>query len=180
MMGILTRIALYTVVLSITIWSLPLGPVTPENFITRALHFNAYHIKPHMSKFMYVSGLWQVWNMFSHDPNLVKEDWFNRQHTLAINYTDGTKSRVNIMDTKSMSVLQKILNVRYQKYFDSANPSAHAYLIERFAQKLVEKEVGEKSLDSFQLLLRWKKIKGFRQLSSEYPETVLYDSKAKK
>jgi hypothetical protein len=178
---ILTRLGVYWVVLCVVIWSLPSGPKNPKNFVTKTLQFNSTKIKPLIQNFMYPSGLWQMWNMFSHDPNVTQNDWYNRERFIVFNYKEKKSLRIPVYQPRLMSETQKILNVRYQKYFDSASNNSNAYLIERFAETIRDQEIEKGALrpDSIQLVEVWKKIAGFRLPSITYPETILYDSEIK-
>jgi hypothetical protein len=169
---------LYTVV-AISLWSLPNGPAQPQNLITQSLRYNALTIKPHFRDFMYWSGLWQIWNMFSYDPDATQNIWYNRYVSLDLEYPDGSHDKFDYPTPFKMGEVERAINLRYQKYVEVAHPKVHGFLMEPFVSFFARRNARTSSVAPavIRVYEQWERIGAPGTANYQYPLQLIYEKK---
>jgi len=167
--------------LALTVWCVPRGPKTPENWFHSLLSANQTRVKPYIHSFMYWSGLWQVWNMFSHDPDSYQNAWYNRYVYYEVEFKDGTKQRFDYPRMNEMGQLARALNLRFQKYVEVTHPKVHGYLMPRFSEVLAREFSGKHDSEpvGIKIFETWEQIGAPGFPNSVFPDNLFFQSRPK-
>lgn len=124
--------------LCITIWSLPNPPEGVANGAKPVgsdyiLLYNQRYLKSFkpISSYLFVSGFWQYWDMFS--PNPASTDiWVDAE----IVYKDGKKKHYQYPRMYLLSIPEKYPNERFRKFYERVNEPNYSYLWPQFCLRI--------------------------------------------
>jgi hypothetical protein len=96
------------------------------------LYFNRQYIKESPTRYyLYTTGFWQYWNMFS--PNPANVDVYI---DALVTYQDGSQKTFEYPAMQKLSVFERYFKERYRKFVENAHPDRYAYKWPAVAQAI--------------------------------------------
>jgi hypothetical protein len=129
-------------IVTITIYALPkpsddvLKGKVPPRGSDALLTFNFREMKQWniFYGYLYPTGFWQYWDMFSPDPAQT-DVWCDAEVT----FLDGTKTMFQYPRMKTLSIPDKFMQERYRKFYERVNVNDWHYFWPPFAQAIALK-----------------------------------------
>jgi hypothetical protein len=136
------QLAIFAHMFIILCWALPGPPKGFDEVVRRAeappvwrapqawaLDWKDINVNPRTEKYLFLTGLWQNWNMFAPHPANVSV-WMDAE----VDFPDGSTKPFQYPRVEEMSIPVKFVNERYRKYLESAHKEAHSFLWPPLAQ----------------------------------------------